>query len=447
VRSAIAGATGASGQRSEFGMRVLHFAHSYIPQYGGTTTRLLNLLADPEHEHLLVVHAPSRHVLPDDVGEVAAQQRYGHIEVRRVDLRKLGPRGRVPLLNVHRQAAALRDAVRNAPVDLVHGHNPTSSALAACGSARRRGVPLVYEVHGIMRNYSNLPRPFGPVTPLNRVVHGIMRGTIGRYERHVLHRADRIIVQTAASQRHLQALYGLADKPFDVIPNGVDVERFDPRRWHAEGQAWRAARGWQDVTVCLYAGYLDHVNGVDQTLAVIPTLPADVRRRLRFVFAGRGPQTDAVRAAAQAHGEIEFLGAVDYEQMPVLMAACDVFMIPRPPVIPAETFRPVKLLEAMAMEKVLLVSDVAAMAELIRHEENGLLFRKGDADSLRTVLGGLADDAAARAPLGVQARQDVRAGHTWDAARRRLDACYAAALGRRPAVVPGAVEPAGAEPS
>lgn len=408
-------------------MRVLHFAHSFIPQYGGTTTRLINLLADPQHEHWLTVHYPSRKALPSGVQDLPSSDRYDNVEVRRVDITNLGILGKVPIANVHVQSAALQAAVAEVEVDLVHGHNPTGSALASCAAAKRRDIPLVYEAHGIMHNYSNLPRPFGPLQPLNQMAHAVMRATIARYERHILFAAKRIIVQTEASRDYLKRLYGLESKPFDIISNGVDPTKFDPSMWSTERDSLRQERAWEDKTVCLYAGYLDRVNGVDQLLEVISGLDSQVNRRLRFVFAGRGPHAEMVQKAAKDHDSIEFLGLVDYARMPGLVAASDVFVIPRPPVLPAETFRPMKLLEAMAMEKLLLVSNVAAMAELIHHEENGLLYQKGNANALRAALVRISERPAEFAKLGAHARRDVLERHTWQAARQKLDHVYAAA--------------------
>jgi len=53
-------------------MRVLHFAHSFIPQYGGTTTRLMNLLSDPAHQHLLGVPMPHGTIATD--GPIANEE-------------------------------------------------------------------------------------------------------------------------------------------------------------------------------------------------------------------------------------------------------------------------------------------------------------------------------------------------------------------------------------
>ena len=49
-------------------MRILHFAHSFFPVYGGTTTRPYNLLSDGINEHYLYApQAPSIYV-PEDIG-------------------------------------------------------------------------------------------------------------------------------------------------------------------------------------------------------------------------------------------------------------------------------------------------------------------------------------------------------------------------------------------
>jgi len=48
-------------------LRVLHFASSYFPVPGGTTTRLANMLADAQHEHVLVVPRPTAAQCPEDL--------------------------------------------------------------------------------------------------------------------------------------------------------------------------------------------------------------------------------------------------------------------------------------------------------------------------------------------------------------------------------------------
>jgi glycosyltransferase involved in cell wall biosynthesis len=74
---------------------------------------------------------------------------------------------------------------------------------------------------------------------------------------------------------------------------------------------------------------------------------------------------------------------------------------------------PMKPLEALAMEKAVVVSDVRALAEMIKDEETGLHFRKGDITSLADTLQRLLMDEALRIRLGTQGRRWVETERTW----------------------------------
>jgi glycosyltransferase involved in cell wall biosynthesis len=140
---------------------------------------------------------------------------------------------------------------------------------------------------------------------------------------------------------------------------------------------------------------------------------------------GRGPLQSRVEQAARANRDlIEYAGLVDHDQMPAYYAACDVFVIPRPPLAPGEAFVPMKLLEAMAMEKLLLVSDVAAMAEIVTDGQNGLVFRKGSTADFTHKLEAIAAPDARCPELGRRARQDVLDQYTWQASRQQLQSIY-----------------------
>lgn len=405
-------------------LRILHFAGSYFPVPGGTTTRICNMLAGPENEHLLVVPYPLRSQCFGDspVGE----EIQGHIRIRRV---RLGPLSRkverIPFWGNCLRAREFVRRVGNDTFDILHGHNPRACAMASLQFKRRTGLPMVYEAHGIMQDQCNLPKALGVFEPLNRMSTWLACQAGARLERRVVEVADRLIVQTESAKTRLIQLYGLQDRPVDVIGNGVDVERFDSELWLEQRDSIRGRHNWKARVVCLYAGYLDVVNGIDFLLQALPRLSDQVKARLKIVLLGRGPLQSEVEQAAKTHHDlIDFLGLVEYDQMPAYYAASDVFIIPRLPTPQAETLLPMKLLEAMAMEKVLLVSNVAAMAAVIRDGENGLVFEKGSTEDFLCKLETLATRAGHLNNMARRARKDVLDKYTWEVSRKRLQAVY-----------------------
>jgi glycosyltransferase involved in cell wall biosynthesis len=92
----------------------------------------------------------------------------------------------------------------------------------------------------------------------------------------------------------------------------------------------------------------------------------------------------------------------------------DVLAYPRYSMRLTELVTPLKPLEAMAMGKVLVASDVGGHKELISHNETGVLFAANDENALAFELAGLLADEKRRQTLQKQARQWVCEHHTWD---------------------------------
>jgi glycosyltransferase involved in cell wall biosynthesis len=85
---------------------------------------------------------------------------------------------------------------------------------------------------------------------------------------------------------------------------------------------------------------------------------------------------------------------------------------------------PLKPCEAMANGKAVLASSVGALSELVRHEQTGLLFDKGDRAALAAGLERLLADAPLRQALGHAAQRWVERERTWDAAARACESSF-----------------------
>ncbi|MCC2668577.1 MAG: hypothetical protein K0Q72_1048 [Armatimonadetes bacterium] len=89
---------------------------------------------------------------------------------------------------------------------------------------------------------------------------------------------------------------------------------------------------------------------------------------------------------------------------------------------------PLKPLEAMAMGKPVIVSDVPAMHELVRPGETGLIFRAGDAADLAEKCLQILGEPAGCVQLGGRARDWVLAERQWSALVAGYQKVYASVL-------------------
>ena len=85
---------------------------------------------------------------------------------------------------------------------------------------------------------------------------------------------------------------------------------------------------------------------------------------------------------------------------------------------------PLKPFEAMAMEKLVIASNVAAHEEIVNDGVTGLLFEKDDPESLTEALVKSIQDSKLREDLGKNARQWVVENRDWKVLSQKVTQLY-----------------------
>lgn len=183
-----------------------------------------------------------------------------------------------------------------------------------------------------------------------------------------------------------------------VIHNGVDLETF------------RAAVPSADVphdggTVNVaYVGRLETVKGVDDLLAVMN----DVLLKypyVHFYFVGDARRAPDV-VKAYAGPRVHFLGY--RKDVASILKNIDIFVLPSY----AEGL-PNALMEAMALGKVCIATNVGGVRILLRNGENGMTYTPGDRAVLRQCLDTLIQDSERRTSFGRAAAETIAAKFDW----------------------------------
>jgi glycosyltransferase involved in cell wall biosynthesis len=138
---------------------------------------------------------------------------------------------------------------------------------------------------------------------------------------------------------------------------------------------------------------------------------------------GNGPEVGKIETLLHEYPDgIKFIPFIPHNEMPKYYQLCDIFIIPRPSTISAETLIPLKILEAMAMGKPVLASDVGGLAEVIKHRVNGYLFEKGNMDEFIKILFQILDEDYNA--IGRKARESVLKEYTWKKSAKILEDIY-----------------------
>jgi glycosyltransferase involved in cell wall biosynthesis len=242
------------------------------------------------------------------------------------------------------------------------------------------------------------------------------RGQI-RLQRLAYRFASKVVANSSAAQAMLRS-EGLAPTSIAVIPNGVHVDSFPPRR------AERPRGGPPTViTVANLRPEKNHETLIAAAAVLAPRFPG-----LRLRIVGTGPRREALQALVASRGlhhHVEFLG--HREDVPALLADADVFVLPSR----SEAF-PNSAIEAMAAGLPVVATAVGGLRELIDDGRTGLLVpRPDDAGALAgAVERVLADDALA-ARLGAAARAEARERYSFDRMVGAFEDLYVTALPAR----------------
>jgi len=293
--------------------------------------------------------------------------------------------------------------------DILVASSPTLFAVvSALVISRRVGVPYVFEVRDLW------PAIF---VDLGVIRNRFAISMLERLELALYRRARAVVTVTQAFAEDI-ARRGIDRGKLHVIPNGVDLELFQPE---PPEQALRAQLGLADKQVMLYCG----AHGISHALGGILDVAARLQQtqpRIHFLLVGEGAEKDALvaRARALALGNLTFHATVPREQVPAFYRAADVCLVPLRAVPLFRSFIPSKMFEILACSRPILASLEGEAARILLDSGAAIVVPPEDAEALKGAVVRLAADRELRDALGVRGRPFV-AEH-FD--RRRLAARY-----------------------
>ncbi|MDQ4036814.1 MAG: glycosyltransferase [Actinomycetota bacterium] len=288
------------------------------------------------------------------------------------------------------------------PFDIIHAHfwmSGLASILAA-----PLGVPVVQTFHAlgtVKRRYQG----YMDSSPAERLA----------VEAQLCAQVDRVIATCSDEAAELVAM-GMDRERIDIVPCGVDVDMFTPRRLPP-------SRRRRLLTV----GRLVERKGVADVIEALAELPQDVD----LLVAGGperaalslDPEANRLREVARACGvasRVYFLGGVPRVAMPRLFAAADV-------AVAVPWYEPFGIvpLEAMACARPVVASAVGGMLDSVVPGVTGELVPARQPAVLADTLAALLADPQLRAARGQCGRARVTREYRWEAIAERTERVYA----------------------
>ncbi len=191
------------------------------------------------------------------------------------------------------------------------------------------------------------------------------------------------------------------------LPNGVDISYYDPTA--VNGNTWREKNNFnpQDV-LFLYAGIIGLAQGLEVILHAAQLVKD--KPELKFILLGSGPEKEKLQQL-KADLQLEnvlFVDGVTKKEMPEIVAASDVSVIPLKKMDLFLGAIPSKIFENLAMQKPILLGVDGEAKELFIEQGNcGLYFEPENYKALAEAAIKISTDTNLRKQLGENGRKYV----------------------------------------
>lgn len=400
------------------GPRALHLLTNSLPRTQSGYALRSHAILRSQQANGVPVHAVTRIGYPVNVGlyRAADVDLVEGVPYQRLLPRVLAP---TPEGRLEQTVQFLAPVIERFRPTVLHTTTHFPNALVAQAAAEAAGAPWVYEVRG------QLEKTWLAARAENE------RAAAARSERYELARAketemalaaDHVVVLSEALRADLMQR-GVPAERLTLVPNGVDESLLSDTTLPADArrQVGLPEDGFWVGTVSSLVDY-EGLDVLVDAVALLRQRGLDVRCAIVGDGVSRPSLIERVKRLCLAD-HIVLPGRVPRAIAPTWHRALDVFVVPRRDVDVCRTVTPLKPIEAMAIGRPVVASDLPALAEIVEAPGTGLLFGAEDSAALADTLCALHEDPSARLKLGSNGRA-FAATRTWAALGARYRRIY-----------------------
>lgn len=230
---------------------------------------------------------------------------------------------------------------------------------------------------------------------------------------------DGMTILTDPMREEVSRRFHLDPTCIGVFYDGVSTELFDPRRYRDDACRIRNEMGLVGKLVILYHGLVSSNRGIIESVEEMARVEHD---DVVLFILGDGPALPVVEAIVREKNlqdRVVIHEAVKYTDVPKYVAMCDVGLVPLPDTPDWRTQNPLNLLECLAMEKPVIVTDITANRSVVGDHECAIYM--SSPTELANVISYLRDHYRFLKQWGSCGRAIVRNKYTWTKVAQRVE--------------------------
>lgn len=407
--------------RCEYGrvMKILHILDHSLPLHSGYTFRSQNLFrAQRQLGYEPVVVTSPKHE-ENWHGDWAEKEEINGFTYYRSGGSRKFP---IPLASeiwlMHVLSRRILKVAQIEKPDIIHAHSSILNGIPALWVGRRLALPVVYEIRAFWEDAAVDHGNYAEMSWKYRLTQKI--------ETMVCKRADHVCILCDGLKSDLVGRSITATKITPIF-NGVNVEEFKPALCDAEYlQQWNL----DGKKVIGFIGSFYRYEGLDLLVKAFSQI-AEKESDVVLLLVGGGEMEVELKkliSTLNLTNRVILPGRISHERVPGVYAIIDILAYPRYSMRLTELVTPLKPLEAMAMGKALVASDVGGHKELIKDGETGLLFKAGSEQGLAEALLELLNNGSQREKLQKNGMIWVRKNQTWQHTTRVYQDIYSSLI-------------------
>ncbi len=373
-------------------MKILMLTWEYPPRVVGGISKVVYDLS-----HRLIKDGHQVTVITYRDGDTSYYEDDEGINVYRVDNYMIQPNNFIDWimqLNFNMVAKASELMNKFGKFDVIHAHDWLVS-YAAKSLKEAYDVPMVATIHATENGR-------------NSGIHDETQRYINDSEWQLTYEASEVIVNSNYMKNEIQRIFGLPYDKINVIPNGIQLDKFDGIERDYE---LRRQYAMDNEKIILYVGRLVYEKGVQNLIAAMPKILENYHDS-KLVICGRGGMMDELKQQAHNLGideKVYFVGYCDAAKVQKMYINADIAAFP-------STYEPfgIVALEGMLSGTPAVVSDVGGLNEIVEHGVTGMKSYAGNSNSIADSILALLYDKELCDRVSSNAIKVVKEKYNWN---------------------------------
>lgn len=285
--------------------------------------------------------------------------------------------------------------------DIIHTHIPTPwSADWSNITSKFKNKPLIVTYHNDI------------------IGNGVTDYIAGFYNstalKSLLNKVDRIIITQPNYLQSSPYLGKYGDK-IEVIPNGVDVDKFKPVN---------VVKLEKSIFFLSLLDEFHKYKGLDYLLNALKKVKLEIDN-VKLIIGGKGKLLDYYSNMANdlgLKGNVEFHGFIPDEKIVEYYNKCSVFVLPS--ISSKQEGFGIVALEALACETPVISTEIVGVADDVKKSNAGLIVPPKNVDELANAIIEILNNNDSSEKMGISGRKLVEEKYTWAGIARMTEKVY-----------------------